>query len=137
MFRLTVATPEKTMYHHVDVTEVTLPGAAGELNILPGHAPMVTTLEAGVASFKFSDGTEKSVALAWGYCQVSPSEINVLAEEAASFEDIDKDALVSERKKLEEAMAKGDFEEHGFQKYFSRLQEIEAQERLISGQTLH
>ena len=52
MFKLTIVTPEKRILVGQEVEEVTVPAFKGELNILPGHAPLMTTLETGVMKWK-------------------------------------------------------------------------------------
>ncbi len=81
MFKLTVATPEKRIVLNEEVTEVTVPAFAGELNILPGHAPLITTLESGELKWIYKQtGNVFRAVISWGYCQVSPQGVSVLAE---------------------------------------------------------
>ncbi|WP_374029468.1 ATP synthase F1 subunit epsilon [Bdellovibrio bacteriovorus] len=93
MFKLTIVTPERRLLINQEVEEVTVPGFKGELNILPGHAPLITTLETGVMRWKLK-GKEKQdqAVISWGYCQVSPEGVNVLANIADLPEEIDLQA---------------------------------------------
>lgn len=80
MFKLTVVTPERKLLVDVEVEEVTVPGYKGELNILPGHAPLITILLTGVMKWKIPGHERQYVAVvSGGYCQVSPEGVNVLA----------------------------------------------------------
>lgn len=90
MFKLNLVTPDKKLVAGQDLEQITLPAFMGELAILPGHAPMLTTLEPGVLSYRLkgSDETVK-IAISWGYCQVSPEAVNVLAESAMKSDEID------------------------------------------------
>lgn len=73
----------------MDLEEITLPAFAGELNILPGHAPIMTSLEAGILSYRLKNGEAKTFAVSWGYCQVSSEGVNVLAESAVTADEIE------------------------------------------------
>lgn len=90
MFKLTIVTPEKRLVLNQEIEEVTLPAFKGELNVLPGHAPMITTLETGVLKWKLKgQEAQKTAAISWGYCQVSAEGVNVLADIAKLPEEID------------------------------------------------
>lgn len=89
MFKLTVVTPEKRIVLNQEVEEVTLPAFAGELNILTGHSPLITTLETGVLKWRLpGEELNKVVAISWGYCHVSPDGVSVLADMALLPEEI-------------------------------------------------
>jgi F-type H+-transporting ATPase subunit epsilon len=93
MFKLTLVTPEKRLVIDQEIDEVTVPAFKGELNILPGHAPLITTLETGVLKYKLKGQAEQKVSISWGYCQVSPLGVNILAEYAAVPMDLQIDEL--------------------------------------------
>lgn len=105
MFKLTIVTPERRLLVNQEVDEVTVPGFKGELNILPGHAPLMSTLETGVMKWKLK-GKEKQdqAVISWGYCQVSSEGVNVLANIADLPEEIDlqatKEYLVQTEKRI-------------------------------------
>lgn len=101
MFKLNLMTPEKKMVADQELNEITVPAFKGELNILPGHAPLMTTLEPGILSYKLKNGETAKVAIGWGYCQVSPEAVNVLAELAFSADEINT-KNVQEKLKSEE-----------------------------------
>jgi len=97
MFKLTIVTPEKRLLVNQEVEEVTVPAFKGELNILPGHAPLITTLETGVMKWKLA-GVEKQdqAVISWGYCQVSPGGVSILADVA----DLPEEINVADKKKF-------------------------------------
>lgn len=109
MFTLTLVTPEKRLVIDQEIDEVTVPAFKGELNILPGHAPLITTLETGVLKYKLKGQAEQKVAISWGYCQVSPQGVNILAEYAAvpmelQIDDLKKALAEAERKMSTESL---------------------------------
>jgi F-type H+-transporting ATPase subunit epsilon len=90
MFTLTLVTPEKKLVAGQEVDEVFVPGFRGELDILPGHAPLLTTLGIGALKYRLKgDPKLYYVAVADGYCQVNPTGVNVLAETAERPDEID------------------------------------------------
>ncbi len=102
---LTLVTPEKKLLTDVEVEEVFVPGFRGELNILPGHAPLMTTLSTGVMRYRLKGSTElKSVVVSWGYCEVNPNGVLILAETAERAEEIDQDRALAAWKLANERM---------------------------------
>ena len=89
MFKLNVLTPERKAVFDIDVTEVSVPAYSGEMTFLPGHAPFITTLGTGILKYKVK-GQEKAfkAVLSWGYCEVVPQGVNVLAEFIQTPEEV-------------------------------------------------
>jgi F-type H+-transporting ATPase subunit epsilon len=132
MFNLTLVTPEKKLLMSESVIELTVPALKGELNILMGHAPLMTTLEAGVLRFKPANGESKSYAISWGYCQVSATGVNVLAEFAMDSEDIDSDAVKAELKDLENQLLTETLDDEAFEKVLSEQAKAKAALEVVS-----
>ncbi len=95
MFKLTIVTPEKKLLVDQEIAEVTVPAFKGELNILPGHAVLITTLETGIMRWKIKgvDKTFKAV-VSWGYCEVHPQGVDILA----NIIDMPEEIKVEDRK---------------------------------------
>lgn len=90
MFKLTVVTPEKRLVVGQEIDEVTVPGFRGELNVLPGHAPLITTLETGVLRWKLKGQTNEHVAaISWGYAEIHPEGVDILADVADLPAEVD------------------------------------------------
>jgi F-type H+-transporting ATPase subunit epsilon len=85
---------------------VLLPGADGDMGILPHHAPLLTTLKYGVIKVR-SKGQEKYFTVAGGIAEVQPDIVTVLADAAENVEEIDIARAESARKRVEEILAKG------------------------------
>jgi F-type H+-transporting ATPase subunit epsilon len=113
-FELIVVTPQRQLLRE-KVASVQLPGASGELGILPGHAPLITELGNGKLSYR-STGTAEPVVLAVlsGFAEVLPDRVTVLAETAERPEEIDvdraKEALARAEKRLASADADVDWD---------------------------
>jgi F-type H+-transporting ATPase subunit epsilon len=84
-----------------DVDQVDLPGAEGDMGILAGHAPLVTTLRPGVVTI-FRDGKPEPIVVIGGFAEVSPAGLTVLADKAVPRADFDMAALAGEIKDAEE-----------------------------------
>ena len=86
---LDIVTPERRVVSR-ELDEVILPGAEGSFGVLPGHAPMLTQLAAGVAECR--DGAKKSyMSISSGFVQVTPERVTVLADTCERSEEIDVD----------------------------------------------
>jgi F-type H+-transporting ATPase subunit epsilon len=100
---LEFVSPERVLFSG-DVDQVDLPGAEGDLGILPNHAPLVTALRPGVITV-FRDGKREPIVVFGGIAEVSPSGLSVLADKAVAREDFDVTALAAEIKDAEEDVA--------------------------------
>ena len=87
-FQLEIVTPERKV---VDdrATEMQIPGKTGYLGILPGHAPLITELAVGEIGYRDEKGQIKRLAVAWGFAEVLPAKVTILAEVAEKAEEID------------------------------------------------
>ena len=126
MFSLTLVTPQKKIVEGAQLKEVFIPAFRGEIEILPGHAPLITTLTEGVVKYRI-DGTEelKAVAISWGYCEVTvEGEVNILAETAETPEEIDLKRAEDSRQLALDRLANVTFDE--FDEYQKRFMRAEA-----------
>ena len=90
MFAVTIVTPEMKVLMGAECEEIFVPGFRGELNILPGHAPLLTTLENGVLKYRLKgDSKMHYLAVSTGYCQVNPDGVIVMTDTAEAPEEID------------------------------------------------
>jgi len=78
--KLEMVTPyERVLTEEVD--EITASGFVGELGILPGHTPLLTTLKVGELSYK-KDNKQYFIAVNWGYLEVEEDTVTVLVDTA-------------------------------------------------------
>ena len=85
---------------------VVLPGAGGEMGILPHHAPVLTTLKFGVVKVRYNN-REDIFAVAGGVAEVQPDLVTVLADAAENVEEIDVTRAQSAKKRAQEALTEG------------------------------
>lgn len=105
-FQLEIVTPEKKV---VDTAaeEAQIPGKNGYLGILPGHAPLITELSVGEITFREHAG-EQRLAVAWGFAEVLPNKVTILAETAERPSEIDVDRARKARERAEQRLTSGD-----------------------------
>jgi F-type H+-transporting ATPase subunit epsilon len=84
---LQIVTPDKLLVRE-DADSVQIPGKGGYLGILPGHAPLITELMIGEISFS-KGGNTQYYAVSWGFAEVLPDKVTILADTAERAEDID------------------------------------------------
>lgn len=134
MLKLTLVTPLKKLAVDLAVQEVFVPGYRGELNILEGHSPLVTTLSTGVLRYREAGSNEvKSAAVSWGYLEVYNNSITVLAETAEFPEEIDIARAEAALKKAEQAMLAEDASPFSFEKYHLKADRAAARLALAKG----
>lgn len=101
---LEIVTPDRSLVRE-DVDEVQVPAAEGYLGILPGHTPLLATLQVGEVMFR--KGTEVTrLAVAFGFVEVLPDRVTILAQIAERAEDIDASRAEAAKKRAEERLAK-------------------------------
>ena len=108
--RCEIVSQDRTVFQG-DVDMVILPGAVGEMGILPHHAPVLTILKYGVIRIRHN-GKEEMFTVAGGMAEVQPSIVTVLADAAENVEDIDVTRALAAKKRAEDALARLRPEDH-------------------------
>ena len=99
---LEIVTPERLVVKD-RATEIQIPGRNGYLGILPGHAPLITELAIGEIVYSSESGST-SLAVAWGFVEVLPDKVTILAETAERAEDIDVERARADRDRAMERL---------------------------------
>lgn len=81
-----LVSPERRLAS-MEVNEVQIPGADGDLTAMPDHSPMITTLRPGVLKVSGPDG-EKSFFVTGGFADIAGPSATILAEEAMPVEEV-------------------------------------------------
>lgn len=95
--------PERVLFSG-DVDQVDLPGAEGDMGILAGHAPLVTSLRPGIVTI-YSGTSREPILVIGGFAEVSPAGLTILADRAMPRENYDTAMLAAEIKDTEEDVA--------------------------------
>ena len=102
MFQLEIVTPEKLVVKD-EAEEAQIPGKNGYLGILPGHAPLISELGVGEITYR-KGGTTTHLSVAWGFAEVLPDKLTILAEVAERAEEIDVTRAQKARDRAEEQL---------------------------------
>ena len=128
MLRLEIVTPEKKVVDET-VDAVTVPGANGEIGILPNHAPLITTLKPGILSYTRGGATDRLV-VSGGFIEVSADKVSVLADVAETADEIDVEAARSEREATERTLGAWSGSEADFEVQKEKLERAQARLQL-------
>jgi F-type H+-transporting ATPase subunit epsilon len=105
-FQLEIVTPEKKVVATA-AEEVQIPGKNGYLGVLPGHAPLITELAIGEIVYR-AGGQEQKLAVAWGFAEVLPDKVTILAETAERPNEIDVERARKAKDRAEKLLTSGD-----------------------------
>jgi F-type H+-transporting ATPase subunit epsilon len=105
-FQLEIVTPEKKVVETA-AEEVQIPGKNGYLGILPGHAPLITELSVGEITFR-ENSTEQKLAVAWGFAEILPNKVTILAETAERPSEINVERARQAKERAEQRLTSGD-----------------------------
>ena len=109
-FKLEIVTPEKKVVD-TSAAEIQIPGKNGYLGVLPGHAPLITELAVGEITFRENSGSnsnEQRLAVAWGFAEVLPDKVTILAETAERPVEIDVERARKAKERAEQLLTSCD-----------------------------
>src|SRR5215467_4919072 len=104
-FQLEVVTPEKRVVKD-QAEECQIPGKNGYLGILPGHAPLITELAVGEITYR-NAGATHHLAVAWGFAEVLPEKVTILAQTAERADEIDVKRAEEAKQRAEKRLESG------------------------------
>jgi len=100
---LEIVTPDRALVNE-QVDEVELPGSEGYFGVLPGHSPLLASLQVGELWYRI--GNEKHyLSVSFGFVEVLPEHVTVLARIAEKAQDIDVARAEAAKKRAEERVA--------------------------------
>jgi len=103
-FLLEVVTPNRLVLSQ-EVEEISAPGLQGEFGVLPGHTSFFTTLKVGEIMYR-TGRDQKYMAVSWGFVEVLPERVTILADAAELDEEIDVDRAKKAKERAEEKLSK-------------------------------
>ncbi|MGA2981428.1 MAG: F0F1 ATP synthase subunit epsilon [Terriglobales bacterium] len=105
-FQLEIVTPSRLLVKDA-AEEAQIPGLSGYLGILPGHAPLLTELGVGAITYKAS-GTAHTLSVCWGFAEVLPDKVTILAEAAERPQEIDVQRAQKAKDRAEQRLKSND-----------------------------
>jgi F-type H+-transporting ATPase subunit epsilon len=100
-FTFELVSPEQLLISE-DVESVLVPGSEGDFQVLPNHAPVLSTLRPGLLDVVLPGGKERRIFVRGGFAEVGPDCLTVLAQNAIDSADLNKSVLAQEIKDAEE-----------------------------------
>ncbi|WP_440877373.1 F0F1 ATP synthase subunit epsilon [Thalassotalea sp. PLHSN55] len=105
---LNVVSAEESLFSGA-IESLQITGSEGELGIMPGHAPLLTSLKPGMARIVKKGGDEEVIYISGGMLEVQPNHVTVLADVATRGGDLDEQAAEEAKQRAEEHLnAHGD-----------------------------
>lgn len=101
---LEVVTPQRLLVRE-EVDELVAPGSEGYFGVLPGHLPFITTLKIGELSYR-KGREERHLAIGWGYAEVRPDKVIILADVAERAEEIDRARAEAAKQRAEQRLSR-------------------------------
>ena len=103
--RCEIVSQDRVVYQG-DADMVVLPGALGEMGILPNHSPVLSVLQFGLIRVR-NQGAEQVFTVAGGVVEVQPDQVTVLADAAENVAEIDIQRAEAARRRAEELLKEG------------------------------
>lgn len=101
-FQLEIVTPDKMVVRDV-AEECQIPGKNGYIGVLPGHAPLITELAVGEITYRSNNYTHH-LSVAWGFAEVLPDKVTILAQTAERAEEINVKRAEEAKQRAEERL---------------------------------
>ena len=90
-----LVTPDRTLVDQ-SASAVELPTVSGYIEVLPGHAPLLSELGSGEVRLHGGEAGDQKYHVSWGFVEVLPARVTILADEAQKPEEIDTNAAKQE-----------------------------------------
>jgi F-type H+-transporting ATPase subunit epsilon len=133
-FHFELASPERLVFSR-EVEEVDVPGSQGDFGVLAGHAPLVTILRPGIMTV-YAGGEKQQIVVLGGFAETGPNGLTVLADMAASLEDLDRAVLTAQIRETEErikTLEQGSL----LDREIARLDHLKALDGHMNGTAMH
>jgi len=103
LIKFEIVTPERTVLKE-QIVQVTVPTKQGEITILPGHIPLVASLDPGVIELVKEDGIREIISVSGGFIEVLHKKVVILADTAERAEEIDEAKVEAARREAQKTM---------------------------------
>lgn len=103
-FTLDIVSAEETIFSGA-VSFLVVTGSAGELGIMPGHSPLLTTIKPGKIRFTAADKEESLFYISGGILEVQPTVVTIMADTVIRAENLDAAAASEAQQKAQDELA--------------------------------
>ena len=112
-FKFELVSPEKLLVSG-EAEQVVVPGSEGDFTVLPGHAPVLSTLRPGVIDVRLAGGKTQRLYVQGGFAEVDPASLTILAQSATDIAEAGPGWLAEEKKRAEAAVGAANGDEEQF-----------------------
>lgn len=126
-FHFELVSPVKLLFS-AEVEMVVVPGVEGDFAVMPGHAPVISTVRPGMLDVSLKGGEKQRIFVRGGFADVAPDALTVLAEFATPETELDKKVLAQQIQDAQEDVndASSDEARNRAQQHLDHLNKIEA-----------
>ena len=110
-FNFELVSPERLLVS-ADVTAVVIPGTDGEMTVMAQHAPVMTTVKAGIVKLTKADGAEDKFVVFGGFADVLPTGCTLLAESAVHMDELNEASLAERIEAARNELSTAEHHEH-------------------------
>jgi len=102
LFKFEIVTPERIVLKE-EVRQIVVPTTSGEITVLPGHIPLISSLESGVIEVKNEKGDVRVMSVSGGFLEVLKKKVVILADTAERAEELDEERIDEARRRAEDS----------------------------------
>jgi F-type H+-transporting ATPase subunit epsilon len=132
MLTLNIFSPEKKVLEGRRVSDVTLPGTEGQIQIFPGHAAMVGVLETGVLSYRLEGDAVARGVISTGLFEVAEDRVTLTVETFEMSGEVDVERARRAQIAAEKMLQDASLDEHQFRKYELKLQRALVRQQAVA-----
>ena len=121
-FNLSIFSPERKLLQDEQVSSLIITTAEGEIEVLPGHADMVSQLATGRFIYRSAKGEKVLGVISTGFLNVENNSVKVIAETIELAGEIDRNRAKQAQANAEKRLSEAGLDEHTFKKYQLKLQ---------------
>jgi F-type H+-transporting ATPase subunit epsilon len=133
-FQFDLVSPERLLFSG-EVEQVDVPGSEGDFGVFAGHAPLVAIVRPGILTI-FREGKEEKVVVLGGFAEVGPTGLTVLADVAATVEDMDRAVIAAQIKETEKRISELE-SGSALDKEIARLDHFKSLDYHLTGTAMH
>jgi F-type H+-transporting ATPase subunit epsilon len=121
-FNLTILAPERKLLQNEPVVSLIITTIEGEIEVLPGHADMISQLCTGRFAYRTSKGDKVTGVISTGFLNVESGSVKVIAETIELAGEIDRNRAKQAQANAEKTLNEAGLDEDAFNKYQLKLQ---------------